>query len=386
MKNLVFTCISALLFSCTSYAQDIKDQHYKFSPKVELEYTPIKDQYRSGTCWSFATISFLESELLRLNKGTFDLSEMYYVHQAYNQKASKFIRYHGSYNFGPGGQAHDVLDIIRQNGIITQEQYSGIPSGNNNKPDHGEMDEILSGFLKSLGNTKSGKLSSQWPIAFNAILESYMGKLPESNKINSYGLNVDDYVEITSYTHHPFYSRFILEIPDNWSGGSYYNVPIDELIQIINYSLENGYSICWDGDVSDRGFSHSNSLAIVPAFQPFSNSATEMEKWEKMTEKEKGEMVYDFKYVRNEREITQQMRQEAFDNYQTTDDHLMHLVGKVVDQNGKTYFITKNSWSDKSNQTGGLLNMSEAFVKLNTVAIMVHKDGIPVDLKNKLNL
>ncbi len=389
MKTLVISLICSFLLSSTSFAQEIEDQGYKFITQVELKYTPVKDQYRSGTCWSYATISFIESELLRLNKGIFDLSEMFYVHDAYRMKASKYIRYHGNYNFGPGGQAHDVFNSIKKYGIVTQQEYSGIPSENDNKPDHGEMDAVLSGFLKSLSEYRTSKISSQWQLAFNAILEAYMGKLPSpdnNSKNGLYGIDPSDYVEITSFMHHPFYSQFVLEIPDNWSGETYYNVPIDELIEIMHYSLDKGYTVCWDGDVSDKGFSHSNSIAISPVLQPISNDGTEMARWEKMTDKEKNEIIYNFKNVRSERTITQQMRQDAFDNYQSTDDHLMHIVGKAIDQNGKSYFITKNSWSDKSNSTGGLLNISEAYARLNTIAIVVHKQAIPSEIRKKLNL
>jgi bleomycin hydrolase len=389
MKILITSLICCFVLSFTSFAQEKEDQGYKFKTQVELKYTPVKDQYRSGTCWSYATISFIESELLRLNKGIFDLSEMFYVHDAYRTKASKYIRYHGNYNFGPGGQAHDVFNSIKKYGIVTQQEYSGIPLENDNKPDHGEMDAVLSGFLKSLSEYRTSKLSSQWQLAFNAVLEAYMGKLPssENNSINElYGIDPNDYVEITSFTHHPFYSQFVLEIPDNWSGNTYYNVPIDELIEIVHYSLDKGYTVCWDGDVSDKGFSHSNSIAISPVLQPISDDGTEMAKWEKMTDKEKNEIIYNFKNVRSERTITQQMRQDAFDNYQSTDDHLMHIIGKAIDQNGKSYFITKNSWSDKSNSTGGLLNISEAYARLNTIAILVHKQAIPSDIREKLNL
>lgn len=397
MKYINFLLIISLIFaSKAGVSQDSAIiESYSFTKKTELAYTPVKDQNRSGTCWSFATVSFFESELLRLGKGTHDLSEMFFVHHAYVTKADRYVRYHGSSNFGPGGQAHDVIDVMRKHGIADQALYPGLYKGEN-KHDHGELDAVLEGFLKSVVSNKGGKLSPVWPDAFKSILNSYLGVIPGNADIadikktsvssNMMGLNPDDYIEITSYTHHPFYSSFVLEIPDNWSAGSYYNVPIDDMVSIIKNSLQNGYTVCWDGDVSDRGFSHKNGLAIIPEMQPVSTSGTEMSKWEQMSEKERAELIYNFKEIRAEKIVTQEMRQEAFNNFQATDDHLMHLVGLVKDQTGKDYFITKNSWSDKSNDYGGLLNMSESFLRLNTIAIMVHKDAVPKGIRTKLNL
>lgn len=396
VKKLVLSVfLVSLSFFSFSQEANQKDQ-YAFTKKIELKYTPVKDQFHSGTCWSFATVSFIESELLRIGKGEFDLSEMFYVHHAYLQKAEKFVRFHGTSNFGAGGQAHDVLNIMKQFGISTQEEYPGMYAGEE-KHDHGEMDAVLEAYLKAVISNKSGKLTPVWSNAYASILDAYMGELPDKNQLTAdkskkseysgtLGLNPDDYVELTSYTHHPFYASFELEIPDNWSGGLYYNLPLDELIKVINNSLENGYTVCWDGDVSDRGFSHLNGIAIVPEIVPVSSDKSEMAKWEKMSDKEKNELAYNFKELRKEKTVTQDMRQSAFNNFQTTDDHLMHIVGKVVDQTGKDYFITKNSWSDKSNTNGGCLNMSEAFLRLNTTAIMVHKDAIPSYIRKKLGI
>ncbi len=397
MKYTNFFLIISLIFAAKAVvAQDsTTNETYSFTTKTELDYTPVKDQNKSGTCWSFAAVSFLESELMRLGKGSNDLSEMFFVHHAYVSKAERYVRFHGSSNFGPGGQAHDVIDIMRKHGIAYQSQYPGLYE-DEIKHDHGELDAVLGGFLKSVISNKGGKLSPVWPVAYKSILNSYLGVIPGNADIadinrapipsNTMGLNPDDYIEITSYTHHPFYSSFVLEIPDNWSSSSYYNVPIDNMVSIIKNSLQNGYTVCWDGDVSDRGFSHKNGLAIIPDMQPISSAGTEMSKWEQMSDKERAEFIYNFKEIRAEKVITQEMRQEAFNNFQSTDDHLMHLVGLVKDQNGKEYFITKNSWSDKSNDNGGLLNMSESFVRLNTIAIMIHKDAVPKDIRIKLNL
>ncbi len=398
MKRLFFNLVVfVLLLSINSFSQEkTNDNAYNFKIIKELEYTPVKDQYRTGTCWSFATVSFLESELIRLGYGSYDISEMFFVNHAYKEKADRYIRFHGAANFGPGGQAHDVIDIMSEHGIATQQEYPGLCSGEN-KHDHGELDAVLEAYLKAVVNNKGGKISKVWPEAFKSIVDSYIGVTPikKDSRINkvdksdfsaTLGLNPDDYIELTSYTHHPFYSVFELEIPDNWSAAPYYNLPIDELIDVIFYSLQNGYSVCWDGDVSDKGFSHANGLAIIPEPQPISTENTEMSKWEKMTDKERNELIYNFKEIRKEKFITQEMRQDAFNNYQSTDDHLMHMVGVVQDQTGMNYIKVKNSWSNNSNSFGGLLNMSEAYVRLNTIAIMVHKDAVPKNILRKLGL
>lgn len=395
MKHLFFCLISfSLFFVNHSFSQEkTENNEYNFQTTNNLEYTSVKDQYRSGTCWSFATVSYLESELIRLGNGYYDLSEMFFVNHAYSEKADRYIRYHGTVNFGPGGQAHDVINILSKHGIATQQEYPGLIASDS-KHDHSELDAVLEGYLKAVVNNKGGKISQVWPIAFKSIVDSYLGATPasEKNKVSSsdfsttLGLNPQDYIELTSYTHHPFYEPFVLEIPDNWSAGQYYNLPIDDLMQVIYYSLQNGFTVCWDGDVSDKGFSHANGLAIIPELQPISNEGTEMSKWEKMTDKERNELVYNFKELRREKFITQEMRQDAFNNYQSTDDHLMHMVGIVKDQTGKNYIKVKNSWSDKSNPFGGMLNMSESFVRLNTIAIMVHKDALPKSILKKLHL
>lgn len=386
-----------LLANIIAFAQDtLAPAEYIFTKKIELKHTPVKDQSRSGTCWSYAAVSFLESELLRMGKESHDLSEMFFVNHAYRAKADKYVRMHGSSNFGPGGQAHDVMNVLKTNGIATQQAYPGLYEGEE-KHNHGELDAVLEGFLKAVVSKKGGTLTPVWPTAYGAILDSYLGELPENTQqlvtkdkpalySNTLGINPDDYVELTSYTHHPFYSSFVLEIPDNWSGGLYYNVPLDELVEVMHYSLEKGYTVCWDGDVSDKGFSHANGFAIVPAMQPVSTEGTEMSKWETMSEKERSEQIYNFKEPRVEKVVTPQMRQKAFDNFQATDDHLMHLVGVVQDQNGKKYFTTKNSWAEKSNKEGGFLKMSESFVRMNTIAILVHKNAIPAHIRKKAGI
>ena len=361
-----------LLLSGSVCAQDYSN--YGFKKAVELENTPVKSQDRTGTCWSFAATSFIESEIIRLGGDPLDLSEMYFARYAYENKAERYVKFHGNNNFGQGGQAHDVTDVIREHGLITEEAYHGIKYGSK-VHNHSELSAILKGFLDGL--LKSRRPSQTWPDAFASVLDTYMGEVPETFEHNdkqvspdqflsATGLNVEDYIEITSYSHVPFYAPFVLEVPDNWSHDPYYNVPVDDLMEIIDYSLDNGFTVCWDGDVSEKGFSHKSGIAAVP---------------EKLTD----DLDLSAGPV-DEKSIDQEARQIAFESFQSTDDHLMHIVGSATDKNGTRYYLTKNSWGEKSNEFGGKLYMSTAYVRLHTVAVMVHKDGVPQGIRGKLGL
>lgn len=361
--KLAFASLGFLLIAFQINAQSLNDsipEKFIFTKDIDLKATPVKNQYRSGTCWSFAATSFIESELIRTGKGIFDLSEMLFVHQAYLNKAAHYVRLQGKANFGPGGQTHDVMDVIHTTGLIPEDAYPGLNIGEA-RHIHGEMDEVLKAMLDAVISNKNGKITPVWTNAYNAVADAYLGPVPATftyggksytadsfRDMNSF--NPDDYVEITSYTHHPFYTKFSLEIPDNWSMGEYYNLPADELMEVVNNALESGYTVCWDGDVSDKGFSHNNRVAIVPDIALSDMENTEKSKWEKLTEKERSRQLFTFTKPVPEKKITQKMRQDAFDNYSTTDDHLMHLTGIVHDQNGTKYFVTKNSWGAESNE------------------------------------
>ncbi len=384
MKKHV-SILLGILFASASIAQEISLGNQDYEVKVEkmVKATPVKDQENTGTCWSFSTASFLESEALRMNKGEYDLSEMYFVRHAYEAKADRYVRMQGKTNFGPGGLSHDVITVAREYGMVPENVYTGKASAQE-PHDHAELQIVLEGMLSPLVEKASKPLSDHWKPALEGVLDAYLGQEPESFVYQNtaytpqrfaeeaIGFNPDNYVEITSFTHHPYYQPMVLEIPDNWSAGLYYNVPLDELLEIMDYALEQGYSMTWDGDVSEEEFSHKNGMALVPE-----------KAWHEKTAEEKRQT---FQKYEPEKEITQEMRQEMFDNYQTTDDHLMHILGVVSDKHGNKYYLTKNSWGTESNGLGGYLYMSEAYVRLKSVSIMLHKDAIPAPIAQKLKL
>lgn len=364
IRTLVF--MIAFTLSGNIYAQ------YKFKMEKQINCTPVKNQAKTGTCWSFATSSFIESELLRMGKGNTDVSEMYIVRAIYRDKARNYILRQGKANFSQGSLSHDLIRTVAHAGILPESAYSGLV-GSDTAYDHSEMEKGLKGFLDGVRQSK--QLTTHWMDAVDGILDAYMGPVPEQweqdgktytadTYYSSTGLDPTDYISLTSWSHHPFYHDFILEIPDNYSNGSYYNIPIDELMSAVDYALLAGYSVAWDGDVSEKGFSSKDGLAILPT------DATD----ENM-----------FKKPVTELEVDQDKRQAAFENYSTTDDHLMHIVGIALDQNGKKYYLTKNSWGDRGPYEG-YIYMSEAYVKMKTVGILLHKDAVPKKTTNKLKL
>ena len=400
MKNIIKTLFVLVLFatsfSLVAQSTDNSESGYKFTVIKDIPATKVKDQYRSGTCWSFGGIALMESELLRMGKGDYDLSEMFIVRNAYADKAINYIRFHGKTNFGSGGEFHDVINMIRKYGIVPESVYDGLKYGEN-KHIHGEIDEVLKAFVDALLKNEDKKLTPVWPDAFNAILDTYFGKVPDKfdykgksftpkTFTSELGINPDDYIPITSFSHHPFYKKFVLELPDNWAFESVYNVPLDELWQIVVYAINNGYSVAWASDVSEKGFSWSNGLAIVPEVKTEDLKGTEKDKWEKMTEREKNEQLYKFDKPGKEMVITQEIRQKAFDNYQTEDDHGMLITGLVKDQNGTEYLKVKNSWSDENHKYNGYFYTSKSYFLYKTTNIMLHKNAIPKDIAKKLGL
>ena len=392
VKHSMLSIAFLLLFLAGSFAQD---SGYKFKDIKVLPSTSVKDQYRSGTCWSFSAVSFYESELLRLGKGEYDLSEMYVVRNTYFDKAVKYVRVHGNLSFSQGGGYLDVGNSFKNHGIVPENVYPGLNYGTENHV-HGELENIFKSFVEAVVENKDKKLSTAWKPAFNGMLDAYFGKNPETFMYNGkeytpesfskeLGLNMDDYVAITSFTHHPFYEPFILEIPDNWAWDSFYNVKMEDLTEIMDNSINKGYTLIWGADVSDRGFSWSNGVAVVPSDDVDDMEGLEKAKWEDASAAERNKMLYDFSKPRKEKEISQEMRQEGFDNYTITDDHGLHVIGIAKDQNGTEYYKVKNSWN-VNNPYEGFFYLSKPYVKLNTMAIVVHKDAIPSALRKKMGL
>lgn len=352
-----------------------QDSPYQFETLVDLDATPVKDQCMTGTCWSFSTISFVESELLRMGKGEHNLSEMFNVRMTYPKKIENYIRYQGKAQFGPGSLCHDVMNVIEDYGMVPDEVYSGLDEGEEIH-NHGEMDMVLDAMVKAISEKNKGRMSDDTKEALEAVLDAYLGEVPEKFEYQAkeytpmtfkeeMGINPDDYVSLTSFTHHDFYEEFVLEVPDNFAHESFYNVTLDDLFDAAKNALENGYTIAWDADVSENGFSFRNGMAIVPA---------EDLKREEMFDK-----------VVEEKDVTQEMRQEGFDNFSTTDDHLMHLTGIAEDQNGKLYFVMKNSWGT-GNLFGGKQYVSAEYFKMKSISIMIHKDALSKELRKKLGI
>ncbi len=397
--RLLFAFLSLLFVANGSWAQEEETDEpegYIFTTIEETPYTPVKNQYKSGTCWSFSGIGLLESEILRMGKDTFDLSEMFVVRKAYEAKADRYVRFHGKVNFSGGGGFSDVIMVLEEYGAIPESAYAGKVIGEE-KHVHGEMDAVLKAYVEAVIKNRNKKLTPVWDEGLNGILDAYLGEVPETFEYEGteytpeafadmLGLDPGNYVELTSYTHHPFYEKFILEIPDNWMHSYVYNLPLDELMEVMDNALENDYAIAWAADVSDRGFGWSKGVAIVPDENVEDLTGTEKERWEDLTAKERQKALYGFEGPRPEKEITQEMRQEAFDNYQTTDDHGMLITGIAEDQEGNKYYIVKNSWGVGEHIHAGWFYASDPFVQLKTMSIMVHKNSIPKKIRKELGI
>ncbi len=369
---------------------------YSFTIECSIPVTPVKDQHRSGTCWCFASTSFIEAELLRTGKGIYDLSEMFAVRKAYELKAEKYVRMHGNTNFSAGGLAHDLIHIWKEYGLVPQEAYPGTAQGDS-LPVHGELDAVLKGYCDQVIKNPNKSLTPVWNAGFNGILDAYVGEVPSTFEYSGenftprsfaegLGLNPDDYVAVGSFTHHPFYKPFILEIPDNWIWGSIQNVPIDELMELLDHAIKTGYSVCWDADVGEKGFAWKSGVALIPSTEIGDLSGLERGRWDELSENEQQALFYDFSTPKKEKVITQVLRQTWFDNYQTTDDHLMHITAIASDQDGKRFYKVKNSWGTANHIYEGYLYASESYMRAKTIFFMVHKDAIPEVLAGKMGL
>ena len=393
---LVALCGTMSLMAQTPEAEEPKG--YQFTDVKVIETTPVKNQNRSGTCWCYSTMTFLEAEILRAGGEAMHLSEMFVVRHAYMKKAEMYVRMHGALNFAEGGAAHDVTEVIKEYGIVPNEIYKGMNYGTELADFH-ELTPVMTAYLDAVikaGDTSRRPLTTAWKRGFNAILDEYFGELPESFEwqgkqytpksfAESLPIDMNDYIDISSFTHHPFYEQFVLEVPDNWMWGMVYNLPMEEMMRVVDHALENGYTLAWGTDVSEKGFSRTKAIGVIPETDPKSMSGTEAERWGAMTAKEREAALYTFEKPTKEREITQEMRQEAFDNYETTDDHGMVIMGTAKDQNGTLYYKVQNSW-DTVKPYDGFWYFSKPFVAYKTTDLMVNKKALPKDIAKKLGL
>lgn len=399
--SLVLTSLFKVAFAQYGYTEPTRNSDgssYQFTKIALLDATPVESQGHSGTCWSFSALSFFESELIRKGNKTPDLlSEMFIARKAYEAKAQKYIRMDGKINFSEGGAFHDIPYVIRNYGIVPLEVYTGLTNGRSTH-DHSELFEVLNGVVQSVlnytKNAQNAPISTSWMAAITSILDIYLGKdvkefelkgkkyTPQSYA-KAIGLNMDEYVSLTSFKCHPSYQRCALAIPDNWSWGESYNVELPDLFDAAEYALKNGFTVAWGADVSEKGFSFSNGLAIVPE----DLSTIDVLGKDNKNFSNAGALKASsaFSVPTKERVITPELRQEAYDNKTTTDDHGMHIVGLFKDQNGTRYFLVKNSWGT-SNYPKGYLYVSEHYFNYKTINIYLHKDGITPSLKKKLNL
>lgn len=393
MKTRAITFAVLLAASASLGAQ--QTDGYQFTTVVNQKVTPVKNQAASGTCWCFATTSFIEAELLRMGKGEYDLSEMFIVRQKYmNQLDDNYLR-HGRGNIGQGSISPSWFTAFNQVGIVPEEVYSGI-NYDSKTHNHTELESYMTAIAGQA--VKLRKRSPEYKELINSLFDIYMGKLPETfvykgkeytpkSFAESLGIDENNYVMITSFTHKPYYQTFELEIPDNWEHAQMYNLPLDEMMAAADHALQNGYTVVWDGDVSEKGFAYTHGVAINPEVEKADDyKDTDFARWQKMDEKDRLAEVFKFERPYPEVNVTPEVRQEGYESFTTTDDHLMHLTGIAKDQNGTKYYITKNSWGTERNDFGGYLNMSESFVRAKTIFIMMHKDALTKEMKKKLGI
>lgn len=398
MRQLLLTAALACTLVCQASTTDsvakADTTGFVFTTVKELPITSVKNQNRSSTCWAFSTLSFVESELLRMGKGEYDLSEMYVVHHTMLDRAVNYVRFHGDNSFSPGGSAYDVMYCIKHYGIVPQDAMPGIMYGDT-LPVHSELDLVAGAYVKALGKSNLKKLTNVWLQGLRGIYDAYLGECPEQFSYQGatytpqtfaqqLGFNPDDYVSITSYTHHPFYTQFPLEVPDNWRLDMMYNVPLEDLMAIIDNAIDKGYTMAWGADVSEIGFTRDGIGVMPDADKGADLTGSDMAHWLKLTQDDKRKELTAKPLP--EMEVTQQMRQEAYDNWQTTDDHGMQIYGIAKDQNGKLYYMVKNSWGTQRSKYNGTWYISKAFMQYKTNDILVHKDAIPKDIRRKLGI
>ena len=388
------TILTIAIVSCLGGFAQKDTTGFVFTTIKENKITSVKNQNRSSTCWAYSALGFLEAELLRLNKGDHDFSEMFVVYHTMLDRAVNYVRLHGDASFSPGGSFYDVLYCWRHYGIVPDKAMpAGVMYGDT-LANHSDLDAAAKAYVDVIAKSTASKISPLWRRPLEAIYETYLGKLPQEftykgkkytprSFADSFGLNMNDYVSLTSYSHHPFYEAFALEIQDNWRGARSYNLPIDELMQVMRNAVNTGYTIAWGSDVSEEGFTR-NGIAVMPDVKKGAElTGSDMAHWLGLSKADRRAELTSRPLP--EMTVTQQMRQEAYDNWETTDDHGMLIYGLAKDQNGKQYFMVKNSWG-QAGKYKGFWYASEAFVAYKTMNIVVHKNAIPKEILKKLNI
>lgn len=395
MKKILFAiALSVVLIPLNAANDTTAVDTFIFTNTKVLPITPIKNQSNTGTCWSFSSLAYFESELLRMGKPETDLSEMFVVHYSYQDKADKYVRLNGTGNYAQGGSFFDVQYVLKNYGIVPEKVMNGLNYGDD-KHNHGELEKIGKSLVDVIVSNPNKKLSTAWKPALNGVLNAYLGEIPKEFTVDekkytpqtymqSLGLNMDDYVSITSFNHHPFYSKFVLEIPDNWRWEESYNVPFGEMMQIIDNAIEKGYTILWGADVSEKGFNRKG-IAVNPEIKVENLPGSDQAKWTGVNQKEMEDKIFKLKGPQPEIKVTQELRQKGFDNYQTTDDHGMQIYGTAKDQYGNLYYLIKNSWGTDSPYKGTWY-ASKSFVEHKTINILIHKDVIPKEISKKIKL
>lgn len=403
MKKITTFMLAATIGAAPAFAEAPADsvatdsiEKFVFTDIISIPTTSVKDQNKSGTCWCFAGTSYFEDEIVRLGGDSLDISEMYTVRKCYEEKAERFIRLYGECNFAAGGSIIDVPYVWKRYGAVPEEVYRGLEYGES-KHNHGELDAALSAYLHAVVKKPNKQLTTAWRKGLKGILDAYFGEVPETFEYKgktytpqsfaaSLPINTEDYLPVTSFTHHPFYETFAVEVPDNWLWAQYYNVPLDELKALVDNSLEKGYPVVWAADVSEGGFKWNDGVALMPKGKSEGDmDGTELARWVKLSDKERSNDKFNFSGPVEEIEVTQESRQEMFDNQETTDDHGMELVGVAVDQKGNRYYKVKNSW-DTNQIYDGFFYVSEPYFLAKTVDVLVHRDAVPKATAKKLKL
>lgn len=368
-----------------------------FTIVKENPITSVKDQNRSGTCWAYSTLSYFESEILKSTGKTYDLCESFVANKDYMDRAVQVVRYHGDMQFAQGGSAYDVYYVLKNYGICPEDAmpFPGSLYGDSLN-NFNEFFSLLEPYVEGIATSKASKISNQWKVGFQGILDAYLGECPENftyegknytpkSFMSSLGLNMNDYVTITSYTHHPFYSQFVVEVQDNWRNPASYNLPMDEMMQIIDNAVMNGYTVAWGGDVSEPGFTRDGLAYMIDGKKMQSLQGSDMARWLGLSAAKRRNLIDSLGCNVPEVQATQEMRQERFDNWELTDDHGMLIYGIAKDQNGKEYYMVKNSWGE-TGKYKGTWYMTKTFIAANTMDYMVNKNAIPANIRKKMGI